>query len=287
MEFRCSECGHIGPAETVRQTGDGVELECAECGATSPLDVEDEEDDAAEESASESEGDGAAEGAAPERPPESDAFEAAADVSDRGSGGRATFDAADSGGTSSASESQTLRVPNEEAVDRLVPETGPGLRCPKCAKLLPADADNCVRCGLDLAEGRAYDDGEAPWEQPPAGDEGEFERAQLLWETFAEEGDAGKLEEFVEFVEEENLYETAIRKIRFYLVDHPDDDAVHEALRELVAGVQSQLQSARAKAEVDAEELNEEIQSFKRKLILTVLGLWLIAVTIFVYIFWG
>jgi len=288
VEFRCSECGHIGPAETVRQTPDGVELECAACAATRPLDVDGEGGEGAGKRSPEVDEPESPRGPGREHPTAASggAFEPPAEVSDRGETGRATFDAAE-GGKTPASESQTLRVSRDEAVERLVPETGPGLRCPKCAKLLLPGAENCVRCGLDIAEARTHDKGEAPWEQPPAGDDGEFARAERLWETFAEEGDAERLGEFVEFVEKEHLYEMAIRRIRFYLVDHPDDDAVLDALRELVGGVQSQLRSARAKAEVDAEELNEEIQSFQRKLILAVLGLWLISVLIFVYVFWG
>lgn len=286
MEFRCSECGHIGPAEEVSRTEGGVELECAECGATSPLDV----DRGSGEDGSR--GEGADLEASPGSEGAAEAVgEMGADVEGTGaSRGRPTFDAADpvavERGDSAGIGGQSLRVPKDEAVQRLIPETGAGARCPKCAKLLSSEADNCVRCGLDLEEARNYDEGEAPWEGPPPDDDGAFERAEQIWEKFTDEREVEKLDRFVEFADERGLYEMAIRRVRFYLVDRPEDEAARDALEELVSGVQTQIASARAKAEVDAEELNEEIEAFKRKLILSVLGLWAAAIGIFVYLFW-
>ena len=271
MKVECSQCGHLGPAADVRQGDDGVVVVCEECGAANPLDG-----GAGEGESGGTEDEGAEEAADGEQ----EAIDAAAIAG-------AEAAAALSGGSDEESPpdpseygSRDLTLEKEQALDRLVPDRGPGLRCPKCAKLQRADAENCERCGLHLDEARQYDDGEAPWEQPPSGKDAEFERAQLLWSAYEESGDPDDLADFVGFVSEHMFYEMAIRRLRFYLVDHPEDAAAHEALGELASGVQSQIVAARAQAEADAEELNRDIKQFKRRVaaIIVILG----AVTILI-----
>lgn len=273
MEFRCSECGHIGPADGVRQEEEGVHVVCSQCGAESPLDVE---------ASGEDEGD--------DRLEEASEMARAADGVADSSGPSDTFDSKASsknGPSDSGLESEDeMRLSEKKALDRLVPTQSDGSRCPKCAKPVSEDLTHCPRCGLDLREASRYEEGEAPWEQPPPGQEEAHERAHLLWEAFAEEDDPANLDRFVDFVEEEGLYEMGIRRLRFYLVDRPEFEPALDALRQLAVGVQSRIASAQAKAEVNAEALNEDIQDLKRKLIGAVIVVWILALVLFVQIFW-
>lgn len=265
MKVECSECGHLGPAEEVRQGADGIEVVCGACGATNAL---------------EAQGGGASEAET------ADGDEGAKDLEttddDEAEVPDLEYDTPDP----SSYGSRELTLDEEEALDRLIPEQGAGIRCPKCAALLPGDIDNCDRCGLNLDEARQYDDGEAPWQQPPEGLESEHERAELLWSTYRETRDPGDLAEFVEFVDEHRVYEMAIRRLRSYLVDEPDDEAVHQALGELASGVQSQIVAARAQAEADAEELNEEIKRFKRRVAAGIILGGAVLLAIIVSIIW-
>lgn len=265
MKVECSECGHLGPAEEVRQGEGGIEVVCESCGAANAL---------------EGDGEGAAESGSvdgDESPERAGATEdGEADVPDL------EYKTPDP----SSYGSRELTLDEEEALERLIPEQGAGIRCPKCAALLPGDIENCDRCGLNLDEARHYDDGEAPWQQPPDGLESEHERADLLWSTYRETGDPDDLAQFVDFVDEQRLYEMAIRRLRFHLVDEPDDEAVHQALGELATGVQSQIVAARAQAEADAEELNEEIKRFKRRVAAGIILGGVVLVAIIVSIIW-
>ncbi len=269
MKVECSQCGHLGPAEEVRPTDDGVVVVCAACGEASPLDGGDGEPAGgaeAESAEARSGGDAGPEedgGAEPDIP---DLEYQRPDPSTYGS--------------------RELTIDEEEALERLIPERGAGIRCPKCAALLPGDADNCQRCGLDLDEAYRYEEGEAPWQQPREGLEAEYERAELLWSAYCEGGAAGELAQFVDFVEEHRLYEMAIRRLRFHLVDHPDDESVQQALGELASGVQSQIAAARAQAEADAEELNQEIKRFKRRVAAGIIFGGVLVVVIIASIVW-
>jgi ribosomal protein L40E len=265
VKVECSECGHLGPAEKVLQGEDGIEVVCESCGATNALETE-----------------------------EGQASDSGSVDRDLGADERATSDGGDADVPDleyetpdpSSYGSRELTLDEEEALHRLVPEQGAGIRCPKCAALLPGDVENCERCGLNLDEARHYDEGEAPWQKPPEGLESEHEQAELLWSSYRETGDSDDLAEFVDFIDEHRLYEMAIRRLRFYLVDEPDDEAVHQALGELASGVQSQIVAARAQAEADAEELNEEIRRFKRRVAAGIILGGVILVAIIVSIIW-
>lgn len=263
MKVECSECGHLGEAEEVRQGEDGIEVVCEACGATNALEAGDHGASDAESFDGREEAEKGAEADEPDVP---DLEYETPDPSSYGS--------------------RELTLDEEEALDRLIPEHGAGIRCPKCAALLSGEVENCERCGLNLDEARHYEDGEAPWQQPPEGLESEHERADLLWSTYRETGDPNDLAEFVDFVDEHRLYEMAIRRLRFYLVDEPDDEAVHQALGELASGVQSQIVAARAQAEADAEEFNEDIKRFKRRVAAGIILGGVALVAIIVSIIW-
>lgn len=257
MKFECSACGHLGEAEEVRPSGGGIEVVCAACGEANVLEMDGADDDEDAEEAVEEE----------------------AGVEDLPDSVRSGLQEKGYGPTN-------LKMPSDEALERLKPELGPGLRCPKCAKLLRADAENCVRCGLNQEEARRYADGEAPWETPLPGQEAAFEQADLLWSAFEEAPDDEKLANFVELVREEGLYELGIRRLRFHLVDRPEDQKALEALRELAVGIQSHITAARAKAEANADAMNRNIKQFKRRVIVGVLVVGTAIVAILVNIVW-
>lgn len=275
MEFRCSTCGHIGPADEVRPTGEGVEVVCAECGEASPLDV----GKAAGEGEPSEPGQSAEPPAEPDGPtPDPEMLaKSTSGQEERRSGRRRARDVL---GT------HDMTLDEEDALERLIPEQGSGLRCPKCAALLAADVENCTQCGLHIDDARGYDRGEAPWEQPPEGREEVYEQAYLLWESFEEESSSANLQRFVGFVKEEGLFEMAIRRLRFHLIDEPDNEEVLEALRDLGVGVQGQIAQAKARAQASAEELNADISRLKRRIAWAIIGLWGVAIALAVYVFW-
>ena len=153
------------------------------------------------------------------------------------------------------------------ALERLVPETGDGPRCRKCAQLLRG-ADNCSRCGLDAREAERYPPGEEPWERAPESvDDGSYEQATLLWKTVEENPTDDNLTKFVNFSRDEDLLEYSIRRLRFFLVDHPHHARASEHLVELAESFQAQMIVARAKAEVRADNIEHATGRIRRALL--------------------
>ena len=282
MKFECSHCGHLGEAEEVRPSGGGVEVVCAECGEASGLEVGSGDSDETEASEAGDESDASDLSEAPDSRQSADLLSGEERTTEI-----AGFEVpAEPDVDPSSFGSADMTLSNDRAMENLRPQSGAGIRCPKCAKLLRADAQNCVQCGLDIDEARRYDDGEAPWEQPRPGMEEQHEQATLLWEAFEEDQTDEKLRRFVDFVDEERLYEMGIRKLRFYLVDHPDHDVALEGLRECAVGVQGQIHSARAQAEAKADELNSNIKVFKRRLIVGAIVVITISTVVLLAIVW-
>lgn len=234
---------------------------CAECGTAEPLSA------------------GAEKPSAPAREEHSFHDDGA------GPGGVADFDLESGGFDDSTAPEAELDA--DETLERLVPETGQGRRCPKCANLLPEHAENCTRCGLSLAEAADYAPGEAPWERPPAGKADAQRHAGTLWQDVEETPNAENLERFVSYVRDEGLFEYGIRRLRFYLVEHPDDEAVVQALADLASGMESRLVASRARAETDAEEFQEDLSRMKRILVMVVAALWVIGAILVIQIFVG
>jgi hypothetical protein len=156
----------------------------------------------------------------------------------------------------------------DETRDRLIPEQGEGERCPKCLHLFDFGNSVCPRCGLDLDRAAQLPPGQAPWERPPPGLEEKWEQAQLLWSSAMEAPSDEKLDKFVAFVREEELTELGVRKLREYLVEHPDDDKAVAWLEEIAATFQARIMVARAQAEVSAEKFSESTEKFKRILLI-------------------
>jgi hypothetical protein len=178
----------------------------------------------------------------------------------------------------------------EQIRQNLLPESGDGPRCPKCASLLDETLDNCPRCGLNLDRADSYDSGEAPWETPPSGREDAHERAEQLWQQakLSEDGlDADALEAYVEHVASSNLLEFGVRRLRFYLADSPDDRAALRALDDLAGQLQSKVAVAEARVESDAEEFAEEVETIQQVLPWIVFVFILVAIGVISMIMFG
>jgi len=250
VEFRCQACRHLGPADSVEERDGTVGAVCESCGTWSPL--------TGGSGPTESEGSTSAEQAT-ETPP--------------------------------ATDERDYRKIKQS----LRPEPGEGPRCPKCAHLLESGADNCPRCGLNLARAATYDAGEAPWETPPDGLEDAHKRAEQLWETARTEADdredgglePDSLEAYVQHVSERNLLEFAVRRLRFYLADHPDDEHALGALDELAGRLQDKVAVAEARVESDAEDFSEEVETLQRILPWVVLLLTVVVVGVLSLMIFG
>ncbi len=269
MEFRCPHCEHIGPAAEVRPGEEGVEVVCESCSVASPLEGDVSEHDGSNDELTDP---------SSERDINLDELEADRNRARDGSG----LGASEPGGPTNVAS-----IP-EEALDELVPEPDADHRCPKCASPLPGSgAEHCAECGLNLEKAERYDEGDAPWERPDPGREDDFEEAHRLWDEATSESEDTTFQSFVEHVRAHGLFGLGIRKLRFYLVDHPDDHEAIEALRELATGMEARIVAARAEAEAEAEELQDEISRFKRFMTGVVLVLWVLAMTLFADLFLG
>ncbi len=268
MEIRCDNCSHVGPAAEVRPGPAGVVLVCENCEHENILDVGDSGSSAeADDASSESVGAAGGGSAALQSPT------AGADSSPR---------SADSFGDSN----QVRMWLREDALQALIPEPGVGPRCRKCAQLLPATAENCKRCGLNRNEAERFAPGQAPWERPPEGKESEAEQAELLWESFEEDPTATALQKFVDFVRDEGLLDLGIRKLRFYLVDHPEAEQAIEHLRDLAESLQSRIIVAQVQARASADEFQDDVSRFRNRVVWGALVFWGGIFLLFLAFFW-
>lgn len=264
MEIRCDNCSHVGPAAEVRPGADGVVLVCENCEHENVLDVGPSADSGASASESPKPAATLAQKSVEEPAAPSDSF---------------------------GNNDQVRLWLREDALKALIPESGVGPRCRKCAQLLPPHADNCKRCGLNRDEAERHAPGQAPWERAPQGKEAEQEQAELLWQSFAEDPSSQDpssqgLDKFVAFVREEGLLDLGIRKLRFYLVDHPDDQAAVEHLRVLAESLQSKLIVAQVQARASADEFQEDVSRFRNRLVMGVLVFWGGIFLLFLMFFW-
>lgn len=250
MEIRCKKCDHLGEAAAVRPVAGGVALTCAHCGHLNRLDVDASPVDA-----------GPAPAPGPAKSPRSNKPELAEEA---------------------PKESRTAAL-----LERLVPEPGDGLRCPKCLKLVAADEDNCSRCGLNIDEGARFANGEAPWDRPPRGKEEAFERARVFWDSIEERDDPEMLGSFVELVLEEDLLELGVRRLQRRLMKVPDDEIALEGLQRLAQRMERTIHIARTQAEARAESFTEGVQRFRSRMILWTLAVWAVILVLFSVLFWG
>jgi hypothetical protein len=260
VEIRCDNCSHVGPAAEVRPGAGGVVLVCENCEHENVLDVGETTKNAEASDASKAEIPQTAELDAPHKEP--------------------------AGAGSFESNDQVRMWLREDALKALIPEPGVGPRCRKCAQLLSPHADNCTRCGLNRDEAERHAPGEAPWERAPQGKESEKEQAELLWESFAEDPSSQSLQKFVDFVRDEGLLDLGIRKLRFYLVDHPDDDEAVGHLRDLAESLQSKLIVAQVQARASADSFQEDVSRFRNRMLIGTLVFWGGIFLLFLMFFW-
>lgn len=258
MEIRCTHCQHVGPAASVRPDGARLLLICEACGEANALEL----------------------GEASSPPPESIEPMAPREPSQ-------AMSAADVVAKRPVSPAKPVEETKENplltprALERLVPEYGEGLRCRKCAHLLRADEDHCPRCGLGVEDSFRFAPGEAPWEKPPQGSEHAHERAELLWLAATRDWNEENARKYADFCRDEGFHETAIRNLRFFLVEHPDDPIALEHLQELAMRMQSRLIVARAQAEMSAKQFSSGLQKTRRALLWTVVVLWTVIFILF------
>jgi len=170
----------------------------------------------------------------------------------------------------------------DEAFDRFRPMAGEGKRCPKCAHLVAPSDLHCARCGLGLKGAYRFGPGEAPWEQPPAGNESEWEQGKLLWRAFEESGDTERFSRFAEFVRENDLHDMAARLLRFYLVDHPADENVLSLLREIAGSVHTRMMVAQAQAQANTADFSDVTQRARNVLLWGAFIFWLMILVVIV-----
>ncbi len=239
MEIRCSQCQHVGPAADVRPTAEGVVLVCENCGAENRLDV------------SRSDEDSGADGT-PETPPVP----------------------IDPGPASASQSAEAKEWMEQGALERLIPEPGTGPRCRKCAHLLGEGESYCPRCGLSVSEANRYPEGEAPWEKAPPDKEAEHEQATLLWRSLQDHPTDENLSKFAEFARDEELLEYGVRKLRRFLIEHPDNERAIEYLRELASSFQARVIVAQAQAQIRADDFVQKTGQFKQILLWVVFVVW-------------
>lgn len=169
---------------------------------------------------------------------------------------------------------------HSEALQRLRPIPWDGERCRKCAHPVHDLQGYCERCGLGVQESLRYGPKEAPWEQAPAGQEERFEQSELLWSAFDASQSSQDLKKYVDFCIAEDFLEVAIRRLRFYLVDHPEDSVALASLNELGSRFQSRIIVAQAQAKVSAENFTDDIRKYRTLLVGFNVVFWLIILAI-------
>ncbi|TXD39476.1 hypothetical protein FRC98_03510 [Lujinxingia vulgaris] len=267
MEIRCDVCKEVGPASEVRAADQGMELVCASCGHANVLKVGGTTDASAD--AQSRDGDAS---------PHAGPIARAASRSDAEQG--------------VAPQKRSVATPGaslaegvvEAAMARLIPVSGAGPRCPKCAHLV-AGADHCERCGLSQSEANRYAPGHAPWEQAPPGKDDAFLRLNAAWAR-AEDGDPEAMRYVAELAISEGLVEAGISRLRFYLVERPDDPHALDALRRLAIALQARVTVAAGQAAASAENFGKDVRRLRGLLMTITLGLCALILLLLSAVFW-
>ncbi|RDV39447.1 hypothetical protein DV096_02430 [Bradymonadaceae bacterium TMQ3] len=267
MEIRCEACKDVGPAAEVRAGTGGMELICAGCGHANLLQVA-----------------GAPEVSVDAQSRDGDASPAPGPIARAAAGSISTSPNHANPASTVAPGASLAEGVVEAAMARLIPVPGAGPRCPKCAHLV-AGSEHCERCGLSQNEAGRYGPGQAPWEDAPAGKEDAFLQLNAAWAR-AEDGDVQAMGEFAELAVGQGLVEAGIRRVRFYLVDHPDDPGALDALRRLASALQARVTIAASQAAASAENFGKDVRRLRGFLLtitLTMCGLILLLLSA---VFW-
>lgn len=254
MEFRCSQCGHLGSPGEVRSTDEGTVVVCTECGHGESL-----------------------EGSST---PEKETPVARDDVQEALRTVRA-------GGDDASRASSSSRIDWEATHEHLVPDTESGPRCPKCIARVEPEVDHCPHCGLGLRDRDLLDpDGSdaivTDTLQPFVREE-----ADERWETVLREDSAEAFESYVEWMTDHGGDDEAIRRVRYYLVAHPDHQPALDALESLTESVRSRLAAARAKAESESESFQSDVSRFRRYVVGGLAVFWTLALALALYLVFG
>lgn len=174
----------------------------------------------------------------------------------------------------------------DEAFRRLIPEVGNGPRCRKCIHLLEPGVDHCVRCGLNIEESHRYASGEAPWERAPAGREDAWEEADLMWRRVVEDWNEERFSEFAETIRRLDAHDFAARRLRLWLVEHPDDPLALGFLREIAEGLRSRVMIAKAQAQASAAQFSDVTERVRKVLfwVVAVIGVLVLFVIVVGYL---
>lgn len=167
----------------------------------------------------------------------------------------------------------------QTAFERLVPESGDGFRCPKCIRLIEPDTEHCPHCGLQIDVGVRHGD-DAPWDRAPEGKEEVFEQAVLLWRATESDPTEENFEKFVRFTNENELWDLETRRLRWFLVAHPEHEVATAHLKKVAEKFQSRVAIAEATSKARAQNFEDGTQRFKQKLLIGAAVFWGIMVVV-------
>ena len=124
-----------------------------------------------------------------------------------------------------------------------------------------------------------------PWDQPKDEQSSNYEQALLLWDVTREDPNEENFEKFVAFTNETGLTEVQVRRLRWFLVDHPDDEIATHYLREVAQSFQQSLVVAQASSRARAQNFEAGAQRFKQKIMIATAVFWGILVVVMVFMF--
>jgi len=112
--------------------------------------------------------------------------------------------------------------------------------------------------------------------------ESEWEQGRLLWNAFESSGDPDSFARFAHFIRENELYDMAARLLRFYLIDHPNDQNVLTLLREIAGSVHTRMMVAQAQAQANTAEFSDVTQRARNVLLWGAFFFWLVILVVIV-----
>ena len=261
MEVRCSQCGHPGEPAELRAVDAGTEVVCAECGHGALLEAS-------------SDGDGS-------DPPADDVADVDHEEVEE------ALQTVRSGGGETTAGTSTGRLDWDATYEHLVPDAESGPRCPKCIGRVEADRNHCPQCGLGLSNRDLVD--EERWDAIVEQSVQEFVRVEAdeRWRTTLDEQDSESFEAYVEWMTRHGADDEAIRRVRLFLVQHPEHQPALDALDTLTESVRSRLAAARAKAESESEAFQSDVSRFRRYVVGGLAVFWSLALVLALYLVFG